>query len=83
MPKLPNKGGPERHSKRSPRSRPDHIIEKRARWEDYLDPEEDPGLLEDEELLDPDAEETKEETKAETKDEAGEDQESTDEKSKD
>jgi hypothetical protein len=51
MPKLPNRGGPERHAKRSPRARPDRIIEKRARWEDYLDPEEDPGLIEDEEVM--------------------------------
>ena len=76
MPKLPNKGGPERHAKRSPRSRPDRIIEKRARWEDYLDPEEDPGLLEeDEALLDADAD-------AEAG-EAKEEPESGDDKSKD
>jgi hypothetical protein len=32
--------------KRRPRLRPDRIIEKRAKWQDYLDPEEDPGLSE-------------------------------------
>lgn len=30
--------------------RPDRIIEKRAKWQDYLDPEEDPGLLEEGDL---------------------------------
>jgi hypothetical protein len=50
MPKLPNKGGADRHGKK-PHARPDRIIEKRAKWEDYLDPDEDPGLLDEEELL--------------------------------
>ena len=52
MPKLPNKGGPDRVGKRSPRARPDRIIEKRAKWEDYLDPDEDPGLLDEDEDAD-------------------------------
>jgi hypothetical protein len=30
--------------------RSDRIIEKRAKWQDYLDPEEDPGLLDDREF---------------------------------
>jgi len=51
MPKLPNRGGADRHGKKSPRARPDRIIEKRAKWEDYLDPDEDPGLLDEDELL--------------------------------
>jgi hypothetical protein len=50
MPKLPNKGSAERHGKK-PHARPDRIIEKRAKWEDYLDPDEDPGLLDEEDLL--------------------------------
>lgn len=83
MSKLPNRGGPERHAKRSPRSRPDRIIEKRARWEDYLDPEEDPGLLEDEKMPDVDADvEANAEADAAT-DEAKEEPESGDDKSKD
>lgn len=79
MSKLPNRGGPERHAKRSPRSRPDRIIEKRARWEDYLDPEEDPGLLEDEEMLDVDADAEADKTA----DKAKEEPESGDDESKD
>jgi hypothetical protein len=50
--------------------RPDRIIEKRQNWQDYLDPDEDPGLMDDEDeiLIDEDKadevvadEETKEE----------------------
>ncbi len=64
MPKLPNKGNADRHAKK-PHARPDRIIEKRAKWEDYLDPEEDPGLLDDEDLLKPEDEQKKEETEKE------------------
>ncbi len=35
--------------KRKSHARPDRIIEKRQNWQDYLDPEEDPGLPDDEE----------------------------------
>ena len=46
--------GFERPRKRN--ARPDRIIEKRQNWQDYLDPEEDPGLMEDDDdlLLDED-----------------------------
>jgi hypothetical protein len=42
----------DRYGKRKSHARPDRIIEKRPSWQDYLDPEEDPGLLDDEEALD-------------------------------
>jgi hypothetical protein len=41
--------GFERPKKKS--ARPDRIIEKRQNWQDYLDPEEDPGLVDDEDEL--------------------------------
>ena len=41
--------GPERSKK--PHAGPDRIIEKRQNWQDYLDPEEDPGLVDDDEEL--------------------------------
>ncbi len=74
MPKLPNKGSADRHGKK-PHARPDRIIEKRAKWEDYLDPDEDPGLLEEDNL--PTAGEKSEE------EEEGEESKSEDGRSKD
>ena len=47
-----SKDGAERRSKRRSHARPDRVIEKRPKWQDYLDPEEDPGLLDEDELLD-------------------------------
>jgi hypothetical protein len=44
-----SKEGPD-HQKRKSHARPDRIIEKRPNWQDYLDPDEDPGLLEDDDL---------------------------------
>lgn len=43
------KVGGDRYGKRKNRARPDRIIEKRPSWQDYLDPEEDPGLVDEEE----------------------------------
>ncbi|MFB3909794.1 MAG: hypothetical protein ACE15D_15470 [Candidatus Eisenbacteria bacterium] len=43
-----------RFPKRKSHARPDRIIEKRPNWQDYLDPEEDPGLLELEPDIEPD-----------------------------
>ncbi len=59
------KDGSERHAKRRSRARPDRIIEKRPRWQEYLDPEEDPGLLEEEEVdpRDGDGEDSEEDSK--------------------
>ncbi|MBM3288227.1 MAG: hypothetical protein FJY88_12900 [Candidatus Eisenbacteria bacterium] len=47
------KVGPERHGKKKSHARPDRIIEKRQNWQEYLDPEEDPGLLDETDLVIP------------------------------
>ncbi len=43
------KDGADRYGKRKSRTRPDRIIEKKQNWQDYLDPDEDPGLIDDNE----------------------------------
>ncbi len=51
-------------------ARPDRIIEKRQNWQDYLDPEEDPGLLDEEdEVLADEVETDKMVTDEETREE--------------
>jgi len=47
----PRREGAERYGRRRSHARPDRIIDKRPKWQDYLDPDEDPGLLDEEELL--------------------------------
>lgn len=37
--------------KKKNHARPDRIIEKRQNWQDYLDPDEDPGLMDDDNEL--------------------------------
>lgn len=54
MQSRPLRDGPDRHARRKSHSQPDRIIEKRQNWQDYLDPEEDPGLLDEEELTEGD-----------------------------
>jgi len=51
MERQPRKEGAERYGRRRSHARPDRIIDKRPKWQDYLDPDEDPGLLGEEELL--------------------------------
>ena len=43
--------GGDRYGRRKNHARPDRIIEKRPSWQDYLDPEEDPGLLDEEDSI--------------------------------
>jgi hypothetical protein len=52
------RAGADRYSKRKSRARPDRIIEKRPTWQDYLESEEDPDLLEEAEGLESGEDET-------------------------
>ena len=52
MEDRPIKGRADRSERRRAHARPHRIIEKRPNWQDYLDPDEDPGLLEEEDLMD-------------------------------